>query len=218
MSARYGTINRDYAVRMATTEPADDGPIWMVNFMKYRARADYPDGRESTISGREADDLYAPLDVLAAIGAEIAFFGEVVGREGGQPDWDRIAIVRYPTRCSFIEMQSRPDFQERHVHKEAGMEFTILLAALPAEAPDSPPDPGGLVRLTAYRSGEDPPLREDGMLRFAIEGLVVGDDRRFGHLDVGWAEDSGPVAPAGGMSVTTTRVLDRILNLLLQAA
>ena len=62
---RYGTVDREYAMRLATTPPEDDGPVWMVNLMKYRDVADYSDGRESTISGREADDLYTPLESLA---------------------------------------------------------------------------------------------------------------------------------------------------------
>ena len=50
---RYGTIDTDYAQKLATTAPEDDGPVWMVNLMKYRERADYVDGRASSISGRE---------------------------------------------------------------------------------------------------------------------------------------------------------------------
>ena len=49
---RYGQIDTDYAVRLATTPPEDDGPIWMVNLMCYRARADYADGRATTLTGR----------------------------------------------------------------------------------------------------------------------------------------------------------------------
>jgi fermentation-respiration switch protein FrsA (DUF1100 family) len=69
----YGQVDREYGMRLATTPAEQDGPVWMVNLMKYRAVADYTDGRESTISGREADDLYTPLGPLAAVGAEIAF-------------------------------------------------------------------------------------------------------------------------------------------------
>ena len=73
----YGTLDRDYALRLATTPPEDDGPIWMVNLMSYRDTARYTDGRNKSISGREADDRYATLDVLADIGAEPVFVAEV---------------------------------------------------------------------------------------------------------------------------------------------
>ena len=43
---RYGTVDRDYGMRPATP-PDDDGPVWMVNLMRYREVADHTDGRES---------------------------------------------------------------------------------------------------------------------------------------------------------------------------
>lgn len=73
-TARYGTRDTQYAMKMARTRPEDDGPLWMVNLMKYRGAADYADGRDSTISGREADDLYSPIDSLVAVGARPVFF------------------------------------------------------------------------------------------------------------------------------------------------
>ncbi len=139
-SPRYGTVDTDYATKLATTAPDEDRPVWMVNLMKYRDVADYADGRDSTISGQEADDLYSPLDSLAAVGARPVFFGEVDQQLlGDAPVWDRIGVVKYPTRKSFIDMQSLPTFQESHQHKDAGMESTIVMGTQPmqqATAPD----------------------------------------------------------------------------------
>ena len=112
--------------------------------MAYRKVADYGVGNASgidpenggTVSGREADDRYAPLDVLADIGADVVFIGDVEDQLlGDEPRWDRVAVVRYPTRRSFIEMQQREDFQKKHVHKEAGMAETIVAGCLPLETP-----------------------------------------------------------------------------------
>jgi len=129
---RYGRVDREYGLRLASTPPDDDGPVWMVNLMKYRETADYADGRDRPISGREADDLYAPLESLAAVGAEIVFVGDVDQQLlGDAPTWDRVAVVKYPTRRSFIEMQSRPDFQAKHVHKDAGMQETFVIGCQP---------------------------------------------------------------------------------------
>ena len=75
--------------------------------MKYREVADYADGRESAISGRDADDAYSPLDSLAAVGAAPVFFGDVDQQLlGDATTWDRVAVVKYPTRKAFIDMQS----------------------------------------------------------------------------------------------------------------
>ena len=133
---RYATLNTQYAYEMFSMSAEEDGPIWMVNLMKYRPIADYVDGRESDISGRDADDLYAPIDVLTDIEAEIVFVGDVETQLlGDNPKWDRIAVVKYPTRRSFLEMSSRKDFQEKHVHKEAGMQTTIVMGCTPMNMP-----------------------------------------------------------------------------------
>ena len=29
----YGLVDRDYGMRLATTPPDEDGPVWMVNLM-----------------------------------------------------------------------------------------------------------------------------------------------------------------------------------------
>jgi hypothetical protein len=98
---RYGQVDMDYAAELATTPRDEDGPVWMINLMHYRDRADYGDGATTGISGREADDKYAPFGPLAAIGAEIVFVGDVVSQLlGDAPKWDRVAIVKYPTRSS----------------------------------------------------------------------------------------------------------------------
>lgn len=158
---RYGTIDREYGMRLATCDPADDGPIWMVNLMKYRDVADYADATGDTpaISGREADDRYAPLDVLANIGAEVVFHGDVDQQLLGDGTvWDRIGIVRYPTRRSFIDMQSRQDFADRHVHKAAGMDRTIVMGCLPNEVPSMPTH----VADVPWSEVPHPPTPDDG--------------------------------------------------------
>jgi hypothetical protein len=72
----YGQIDTTYGKFLGTRPAEEDGPIYMVNFMKYRQVARY-DGDGEAISGREADDRYSPTDVLARIGADVAFFGNV---------------------------------------------------------------------------------------------------------------------------------------------
>ena len=156
---RYGTIDREYGLRLATTPPEEDGPVWMVNLMKYRDVADYADGRDTAVSGREADDRYAPTGPLAAVGAEIVFVGDVDQQLlGDDTVWDRIAVVKYPTRRSFVEMQQREDFQELHEHKDAGMEQTIVIGCQPM---DGPPTPAGFEQPD-WNDVPHPPTDDDG--------------------------------------------------------
>lgn len=183
----YGSIDPAYAQRLATCPPHEDGPAWMVNFMRYRARAAYGDGGDQGVSGREADDRYAPVDILADIGAEVVLFGDV--EPGGE--WDRIGIVRYPTRRAFIAMQSRPDFQERHVHKAAGMERTIVCGTLPEAAPTPARAAGARVVFELVAPGT--PLSLEGAGRLRVEGTILGDGRRFALLGASWLDDAGTV-------------------------
>ena len=167
---RYGIIDEGYGMRLATTPVAEDGPVWMVNLMKYREVADYADGRESTVTGQEADDLYTPLDSLAAVGAAPVFFGDVDEQLLGDGTvWDRIGVVKYPTRKSFIDMQSLPSFRESHHHKEAGMESTIVMGTQPMATPEAP----ATIEPVDWADVPYPPTDDDGpvvvlhVLRFA---------------------------------------------------
>lgn len=173
---RYGQVDRDYGIRLATTPPDDDGPIWMVNLMQYREVADYGEAGGEGVSGREADDRYAPVDVLRDIGAEVVFVADVDSTLLGDGGWDRIGVVRYPSRRAFIEMQSRDDFRSKHVHKDAGMARTIVMGCLPAPSPADGLDPS---TLPDWDDVPHPPTDDDGpvvvlhVLRFAD-----GDGRR----------------------------------------
>jgi len=144
---------------LATTAPDQDGPVWMVNLMKYRDVAEYADGRESSISGSEADDLYSPLDSLTAVGASPVFFGDVDQQLlGDDTVWDRIAVVKYPTRKSFIDMQALPKFKESHKHKDAGMASTIVMGTQPIAQPKAPP---GHTQVD-WADVPHPPTNDDG--------------------------------------------------------
>ncbi|HSM67879.1 MAG TPA: hypothetical protein VK860_16345 [Ilumatobacteraceae bacterium] len=174
---RYGQVDRDYGMRLATTPPDEDGPVWMVNLMKYREVAQYEDGRESTLSGKEADDEYAPLESLAAVGAQPVFFGDVDQQLlGDTPVWDRIGVVRYPTRRAFIEMQSRPEFQTSHAHKDAGMEQTIVMGCQPMPYPVAPAG----VNEVDWADVPHPPTDDDGPVM--VLHVIRFEDAEAAHV------------------------------------
>jgi hypothetical protein len=56
LTMRYGEVDRDYAHRMATMPPEQDGPVWMVNLMRYPERAEYADRRPTDLTGWQADE------------------------------------------------------------------------------------------------------------------------------------------------------------------
>ena len=215
-SPAYGTINFDLVARWLHLPAEEDGPFWALNLMKYREVAQYSDGRESSASGLEADDAYAPLGPLAAVGALVTFVAPVAEQPTGEPAWDRIAIVRYPTRASFFEMQERDDFKTAHEHNEAGMEFTIVMGCQPLSTSTGSPDDGKLVmRVMRFtdgitEAGADP----QGVIpvaHFEVEGVIIGDERRWDHVrfDRAAPEAITALADVTGIDEQVITVLDR---------
>ena len=45
----YGKADVGYAVKMMKMEPAEDGPVFMVNFMHYKKEADYGESGEKGV-------------------------------------------------------------------------------------------------------------------------------------------------------------------------
>lgn len=184
---KYGIINKEYAISLATRAPEDDGPIYMVNLMKYKEVAEYANAEgQPAVSGREADDQYNPASILNKIGAAIVFVGDVTSMHVGTDDWDRVAVVRYPTRRSFVEMQSRKDFSEKHVHKAAGMLRTTIVACRPVDSSldrvERPtPRPAHSVAMVIKRTTQrDAAAQQQPVTQTLLaEGVIIGDGREW---------------------------------------
>jgi hypothetical protein len=174
-------------------DATDDGAVWMLNLMKYKEVADYGEAGGPTVSGKEADDLYAPTEVLNDLGAPVALFGDVIEQHNEGVAWDRIGIVRYPSRASFFAMQNREDFQKQYVHKQAGMEATIVMGCLPHAAGDPSTSASGPLVMRVRRLSEGDVVDEDPagvvpVAHFVVDGVIIGDGRtwtdvRFDRLD-----------------------------------
>lgn len=119
-------FNQEQVQRMVSSPT--DGPFYMLNLITYRELAEYKDGRETDLTGREANALYAPAEFLAAIGAG-PVFSTTVGNQidGDDYIWDDVAIVEYPCPTAFFAMLLHPEFQARAIHKDAGVEKTIIM-------------------------------------------------------------------------------------------
>ncbi len=210
--------------RWLSLAPTQDGAFLAVNLMRYRPLAQYADGRPTTLTGREADDLYTPLGPLAAVGGRIVLAADVLEQPAGEPGFHRVAIVRYPTRSSFVEMERREDFQELHVHKDAGMEFTIILAAEPPAVAPEPVRDGGALVLRLRRLAQDSPPPEDpaglrALLRMPAEGVIVGDERCWDEARVELVQEGTPLAsPPGAVEEEIVMTLGVLLEDLAAAA
>ena len=58
-------------------ETGNDEPIYMVNLLKFKDKAEYPDKRETDLSGKEAYAIYAEevQHHLAKVGGKIYIWG-----------------------------------------------------------------------------------------------------------------------------------------------
>jgi hypothetical protein len=167
----FGTLNREQAARMLTTEPANDAPFHMVNLIRHREHAEYRDGRPTEATGAEADALYGSLvlPILLEIGARPVFVGNVerslIDRDGA--GWSQVAVVLYPSRAAFVAMLARPDFRAAAEHKIAGVERTIVLVTSLVEP--QPPEDLRRVDLSAVPyppTADDPPVTVAHVLDF----------------------------------------------------
>jgi hypothetical protein len=102
-------------------------------------------------------------------------------------------MVRYPSRASFFAMQNRDDFQKQYVHKEAGMETTIIMGCVPVTTGDPDTTGGGpvVMRVRRFEEGATPGSDPDGVVpvaHFEVDGVILGDGRawddvRFDRVD-----------------------------------
>jgi uncharacterized protein (DUF1330 family) len=106
-------------------EPGPDKPIFMVNLLKFKDRAEYKDGRPSTLSGRDAYMIYgrAVTDLLPKYGGRAVFAADVTFLALGQVEelWDEVAIATYPNRRAMFEMSTSKEWREIAVHRDAGL-------------------------------------------------------------------------------------------------
>ena len=105
--------------------PGPDGPIYMLNLLKFKDRAEYEDGRATDLSGRDAYQIYGRevSKLIGEYGGEVTFVADVTFLALGQVDdlWDEVAIAMYPNRAALFEMSSSPEWQAISVHRAAGL-------------------------------------------------------------------------------------------------
>ena len=112
------------------------GPINMLNLVRLRERAAYPDGREAT--GAEAYAAYGRESgpVFSALGGSIVWRGRfelmLIGPETER--WDLCFIAQYPSVAAFVSMIRDPVYREAVRHRQAAVEDSRLIRLRPGEA------------------------------------------------------------------------------------
>jgi uncharacterized protein (DUF1330 family) len=103
----------------------EDGPFVMVNLLKFKPKAVYPDGSDADLSGAEAYARYgeAVAKLIEGLGGRIRYSGRVTGLMLGQVEelWDAVALVEYPSLAAFRAMATSPEYQAIEHHRSAGL-------------------------------------------------------------------------------------------------
>lgn len=113
-----------------------EGPIAMLNLIRYRDQAAYDDGRTAT--GREAYAAYsrASQPVFERVGGHQVWVGMpelmLIGPE--EEHWDLAFIAAYPSGAAFVEMVRDPEYREAVKHRTAAVADSRLLRLRPVTA------------------------------------------------------------------------------------
>jgi uncharacterized protein (DUF1330 family) len=113
-----------------------DGPVVMLNLLKFHAEARYPENMGMPpCTGAEAYDRYQhafTVAVGAISQAELLYDGPCeqvfIGMAGTpESDWDKVLLVRYPSRQHFLAMMADAGYRDALVHRYAGLKRTVLI-------------------------------------------------------------------------------------------
>lgn len=120
-------------------EPDHDGPIYMVNLLRFKDKAVYEDGRETDLTGEQAYGLYggAVSQLLPKFGGSMMFKADVSCLSLGEVEdlWDVVAIAQYPSKKAMLEMLMSSEMQEIGVHRTAGLDGQLNIETVDAVGP-----------------------------------------------------------------------------------
>ena len=112
------------------------GPIHMLNLVRFRDMATYPDGRHAT--GAEAYAAYGrdSYPVFSRLGGRIVWRGSfeqtLIGPQ--EEKWDECFVAEYPSVEAFVLMLRDPIYREAVKHRQAAVLDSRLIRLAPAHA------------------------------------------------------------------------------------
>ncbi|MEM6437156.1 MAG: DUF1330 domain-containing protein [Cyanobacteria bacterium P01_D01_bin.115] len=133
-----GYLEVSQAVGAALFSRQIEGPIMMLNLLRFREVADYSQSPELTpsapISGAAAFDQYIDhtLPFLEKSGGELMFLGTGGTYLIGPPEeyWDLVMLVRQNSLADFMAFASNPAYLAGLGHRTAALEDSRLLPTI----------------------------------------------------------------------------------------
>jgi len=115
---------------------ASDGPIYMLNLLKYRDKAEYADGRDTKLTGRQAYAVYTQgvRELLQEFGGSLTLKASVKRLTIGEVEelWDDVAIAMYPSRAAMLQMMQSEKMQDIGQHRAAGLDGQLNIECVDA--------------------------------------------------------------------------------------
>jgi len=112
------------------------GPIHMLNLVRLRDVAAYPDGRN--VNGAEAYAAYGRESgpVFSRLGGRIVWRGQFEHTLIGPPKehWHHCFIAEYPSVDAFVAMLRDPVYREAVKHRQAAVEDSRLIRLEPMQS------------------------------------------------------------------------------------
>jgi uncharacterized protein (DUF1330 family) len=115
-----------------------DTPIQMLNLVRVRALADYPEDHPDHgkgLTGLEAYRAYGreSAEVFARVGGKQVWAGRPETVVTGPTDerWDLAFIAEYPNAGAFLAMVTDPGYREVVKHRTAGVQDSRLIRLAP---------------------------------------------------------------------------------------
>ncbi len=118
-----------------------DQPVEMLNLVRLRAQAAYPEGHalaDKDLTGAEAYARYGTesAPVLAGVGGSVLWRGafETLLIGPASERWDHVFVARYPSASAFLAMVKDPAYEQAVVHRQAAVRTSRLIRCAPADA------------------------------------------------------------------------------------
>ncbi len=121
-----------------------DTPIHMLNLLRFRDLAAYPEGHENAGNGWTGREAYAEYGrtsgpVFRRVGGRILWRGRMESMVTGPLDknWEMAFIAAYPHAGAFLEMVTDPDYRIAVINRQAAVLTSRLIRFRPEEGDDS---------------------------------------------------------------------------------
>lgn len=133
-------MRQQFLTRLSAWGRDDDGqPVYMLNLMRYHEKLQvWPGAQVVADTPRQANAKYedAVFQLAASMGLSLTVGSETQATGGGNTalldadvngrQWDRVLVVRYPSRRTFFQLISNPDYMKVMPYKFAALDVTLV--------------------------------------------------------------------------------------------